>query len=101
MFQLYMFPKLILGPELKHSKIFTIYIYCNNFIDIQQKLIINISLESLGFKDSNSSKIIQFESLAVKGWLLEVSTPFFINTALSSFLKIFKTLITQSISNQF
>src|SRR5438552_19079099 len=87
--QLYMFPKLISGPKLKHSKIFTIYIYCNNFINIQQKLIINISLESLDFNNSNGSKIIQFRLLAVKGWLLEVSTPFFINITLLSFLNNF------------
>ena len=99
--ELYMFLKLISGPELKHSKIFTIYISCNNFTNIQQKFIFYIPLESPGFKDSNGSIIIQFGSLVGKGWLLEVSTPFFINTALSSFLKNFKTLITQSIYNQF
>src|SRR5436305_9748981 len=100
MSRVYMFPKLISGPELKHSKIFTIYIYCNNSTNIQPKLILHIPLEIPGLKNSNGSKIIQFRSLVVKGWLIEVSTPFFINTAFSSFLKNFQILITQSISNQ-
>jgi hypothetical protein len=89
-----MFPKLISGPELKHSKIFTIYIYCNNSTNIQPKLILHIPLEIPGLKDSNGSKINQFGSLVVKGWLLEVSTLFFINITFSSFLKNFKILIT-------
>ena len=60
---LYMFPKLISGPELKHNKIFINYIYCNIFTNIQPKLIKHIPLESPGFKDSNGSKIINFGSL--------------------------------------
>ena len=62
-----MFLKLISEPKLKYSKIFTIYIYCNNFTNIQQKYIIHIPLESPEFKDSNGSKITQFESLVIKG----------------------------------
>ena len=98
-------PELILGPELKHNKIFTNYIYSSISTNIQPNLIkhipLYIPLESPSFKNSNGSKNIHFGLLVTEGWSSKISITFFTNVTLSSFLKKILKLISLLIFNKF